>query len=179
MEFPCPYHGSAHNILVLVVGVLAQLVERLVRNEKVRSSSLLGSTKSSPAESRIDLRAVRRFTTGMKRFASLSILTSLALLSGCTHLKSKPPARPAIPALAVVTPDNSLAGKVVSYNSVGRFVVLNFPSRLMPQTDQRLFLYRAGLRVAEVKVTGPQNDDNTVADLVSGDAQAGDEVRDR
>ena len=27
-----------------VVGVLAQLVERLVRNEKVRSSSLLGST---------------------------------------------------------------------------------------------------------------------------------------
>jgi hypothetical protein len=28
----------------LVVGVLAQLVERLVRNEKVRSSSLLGST---------------------------------------------------------------------------------------------------------------------------------------
>ena len=27
-----------------MVGVLAQLVERLVRNEKVRSSSLLGST---------------------------------------------------------------------------------------------------------------------------------------
>ena len=32
-----------------VVGVLAQLVERLVRNEKVRSSSLLGSTKIKSA----------------------------------------------------------------------------------------------------------------------------------
>lgn len=31
----------------LVDGVVAQLVERLVRNEKVRSSSLLGSTIST------------------------------------------------------------------------------------------------------------------------------------
>jgi hypothetical protein len=122
---------------------------------------------------------MRRLTISMKWFASLSVLITVALLSGCTHLKSKPPARPANPAITVVTPDNSLAGKVVSYNSAGQFVVLNFPSRQMPQTDQRLFLYRAGLKVAEVKVTGPQNDDNTVADLVSGDAQTGDEVRDR
>ena len=49
----------------------------------------------------------------------------------------------------------------------------------MPKLEQRLFLYRAGLKVAEVNVTGPQSDDNTVADLVSGDAQTGDEVRDR
>ena len=76
-------------------------------------------------------------------------------------------------------PDASLTGKVVSYNSIGRFVVLNFPARRMPNTDQHLFLYRVGLKVAEVRVTGPQNDDNIVADLVTGDAQAGDEVRDQ
>jgi hypothetical protein len=35
------------------------------------------------------------------------------------------------------------------------------------------------LKVAEIKVTGPQRDNNTVADLVSGDAQVGDEVRDQ
>jgi hypothetical protein len=35
------------------------------------------------------------------------------------------------------------------------------------------------LKVAEVKVTGPQRDNNIVADLVSGDAQVGDEVRDQ
>jgi hypothetical protein len=49
----------------------------------------------------------------------------------------------------------------------------------MPKMDQHLFLYRAGLKVAEMVVTGPQSDDNTVADLVSGDAQVGDEVRDQ
>ncbi len=79
----------------------------------------------------------------------------------------------------IVTPDNSLAGKVVTYNSIGRFVVLNFPSRRMPNVNQRLFLYRAGLKVAEVRVAGPQNDDNTVADLVSGEARVGDDVRDQ
>jgi hypothetical protein len=78
-----------------------------------------------------------------------------------------------------VTPDNSLAGKVLAYNYPGRFVVLEFPAGPMPKTDQSLFLYRAGLKVAEVKITGPQRDNNTVADLVSGDAQIGDEVRDQ
>jgi len=101
------------------------------------------------------------------------------LLAGCVHHK---PAQAAVvnkPAPTIVTPDNSLAGKVVSYNDVGRFVVLNFPSGRMPKMDQHLFLYRAGLKVAEVVVTGPQSDDNTVADLASGDAQTGDDVRDQ
>jgi hypothetical protein len=35
------------------------------------------------------------------------------------------------------------------------------------------------LKIAEVKVCGPQRDDNIVADLVSGDAEVGDEVRDQ
>jgi hypothetical protein len=79
----------------------------------------------------------------------------------------------------IVTPDNSLAGKVLAYNSPGHFVVLGFPAGPMPKMDQTLFLYRAGLKVAEVKITGPQRDSNTVADVVNGNAQAGDEVRDQ
>jgi hypothetical protein len=116
----------------------------------------------------------------MKRSASLNCAVAGMLMAGCMQFKSKP-AAPAssAPPPAIVTPDNSLVGKVVSYSSAGRFVVLNFPSRQMPKPDSRLFLYRTGLKVAEVKVTGPQNDDNIVADLVSGDAQTGDEVRDR
>ena len=105
------------------------------------------------------------------------------LLSGCFHHKPAPaPARPAVvgtPAPAIVTPDTTLAGPVVSYNETGRIVVLNFPAARMPKLDQHLFIYRAGLKVAEVTVTGPQSDDNTVADLLSGDAQAGDQVRDQ
>jgi hypothetical protein len=45
--------------------------------------------------------------------------------------------------------------------------------------DQTLFLYRDGLKVGEVKITGPQKDENIVADLLHGEARAGDEVRDR
>jgi len=42
-----------------------------------------------------------------------------------------------------------------------------------------LFLYRGGLKTAEVRVTGPQHENNIVADLISGDAQVGDTVSDK
>jgi hypothetical protein len=116
----------------------------------------------------------------MKFFPSLMLAFAGLLLAGCVH---RQPAHPAAvvnaPPPAIVTPDASLAGKVVSYNSVGRFVVLNFPAGRLPKMDQKLFLYRAGLKVAELNVTGPQSDDNTVADVVSGEARVGDEVRDQ
>jgi zona occludens toxin (predicted ATPase) len=79
----------------------------------------------------------------------------------------------------IVTPDYSLAAKVVSVNTIGRFVVLSFPASQMPKMDQTLFIYRDGLKVAEVRVTGPQQDNNTVADITSGEAQVGDTVRDQ
>jgi hypothetical protein len=117
----------------------------------------------------------------MKSFAPLLLVAAGLLLAGCVHHKASAPAPAAAaqPAPTIVTPDNSLTGKVVSYDDTGRFVVLNFPAGRMPKMDQRLFLYRGGLKVAEVVVTGPQSDDNTVADLASGDAQVGDEVRDQ
>ena len=79
----------------------------------------------------------------------------------------------------IITPDASLAAKVVRYNSTGRFVVLNFPVGQMPGMGQSLFLYHNGLKAGEVKITGPQRDSNVVADLVTGEAQVGDEVRDQ
>ncbi len=116
----------------------------------------------------------------MKRLLSLLLLGAGLPLTGCVHREAAHPAalvNPPPP--AIVTPDASLAGKVVSYNSIGRFVVLSFPAGRMPKMDQKLFLYRAGLKVAELNVTGPQSEDNTVADVVSGEAQVGDEVRDQ
>lgn len=109
------------------------------------------------------------------------LLCAIALAlatSGCSwfgHKTATPgPARTA--AGDLITPDYSLSAKVISVNTVGRFVVLAFPGGGMPKIDQTLFLYRAGLKVAELRVTGPQQDNNIVADLVSGDAQVGDTV---
>ena len=79
----------------------------------------------------------------------------------------------------IVTPENALVGKVATVNSAARFVVLSFPVGRLPAIEQRLNVSRRGLKVGEVKITGPQQDENIVADIVAGDAETGDEVRDR
>lgn len=115
----------------------------------------------------------------MKLLPSLTLLLVVILFSGCASRKVKPAVSVAPMPPAIVTPDNSLTAKVVSYNSVGRFVVLSCPVGQMPRLGQTLFLYRNGLKVSEIKITGPQNDSNIVADLLTGDAQVGDAVRDQ
>jgi len=66
---------------------------------------------------------------------------------------------------------------VVSVNPTARFVVLTFPIGALPGLEKRLNVYRGGLKVGEIKITGPQRDNNTVADIVTGECQIGDEVR--
>jgi hypothetical protein len=124
---------------------------------------------------------------------SLTVILLCALsLTGCfwkkhTAKQATPPPRAGTPATAksgsatkqalTVTPENALVGKVALVNSTGRFVVLNFPLGKMAATEQRMDLYRRGLKVGEVKVTGPAREDNIVADLVAGEAEVGDEAR--
>jgi hypothetical protein len=114
---------------------------------------------------------------------TISLFATLLLLafggSGCFlfghHHHSTAAAQAPKP---IITPDSSLVAKVVSVNTVARFVVLGFPPDRMPKVGQTLFIYHKGLKVAQVKVTGPQQENNIVADLISGDANAGDIVRD-
>jgi hypothetical protein len=78
---------------------------------------------------------------------------------------------------AIVTPGGSLPGKVVSFNPNGRFAVLRFPLGEMPPQQRRVGVFRDGLKVGEMKISGPQRDTHTVADLIAGECRAGDEVR--
>jgi len=125
----------------------------------------------------------------MRIVFALGVASALGLL-GCGHRKPSA-ARPArspgdVSSFAsasnhtlIVTPDKALIGKVLTVNPAGRFVVLNFPVGHLPQLEQQLNVYRLGLKVGEVKVTGPQRDDNIVGDVTAGDVAVGDEVRDR
>jgi hypothetical protein len=70
-----------------------------------------------------------------------------------------------------------MMGRVARVNENARFAVITFPVGMMPAKDTRLSVYRRGLKVGEVKVTGPQQQDNTVADIVNGEVQPGDELR--
>ena len=114
----------------------------------------------------------------MKTFSLFALLLALMVFSGCATKKAGNTSPVAAPS-PIVTPDESFTARVVSVNTVGRFVVLNFPAQPMPRLQQTLFLYRGGLKVAQVRVSGPQADDDIVADLVEGDAQVGDAVRDQ
>lgn len=138
----------------------------------------------------------------MRILLALPLLTAL-FMAGCAHKQEAvfkpvagathatppgsstatpaPVAKPAAttPGTLIVTPGSGLTGKVAKYNDAGRFVVLEFPVGHMPALEQRLFVYHNGLKVGELKVTGPQRDDHIVADLTNGEAQAGDEARDK
>lgn len=121
----------------------------------------------------------------MKKLLPISLFALALALSGCGLFKHNNTSSPQTDQpntvksspQPIVTPDESMGAKVLSVNSVGRFVVLNFPNGQMPKIDEQMFLYRNGLKTAEVKVAGPQQDTSIVADIVSGDAQTGDDVR--
>jgi hypothetical protein len=122
----------------------------------------------------------------MRSLLSLILLCALAVWGCAARKTAVPPGAgatavpsgvPATNQTLIVTPENALVGKVAMVNTTARFVVLNFPLGKMAAVEQRLNLYRRGLKVGEVKVTGPQREDNTVADLVAGEAEVGDEVR--
>jgi len=129
-----------------------------------------------------------------------AVLMAVAIVAGgCASKKSAPPKstaakkasatpvakpvasekKPEAEAKPIVTPENLLVGTVATFNTAGRFVVLDFPLGKMPVLDQTMFVFRQGLKVGEVKITGPERDHNTVGDLISGEARKGDEVRDK
>ena len=76
-----------------------------------------------------------------------------------------------------VTPINELSGKVAAVNPVLRFVVIDFYLSQLPQIGQLMSVYRQGQKVGEVKISGPEQNRNIAADITTGDARVGDDVR--
>jgi hypothetical protein len=78
----------------------------------------------------------------------------------------------------IVTPGQGTTGRVTSINPAVRYVVVSYAVGIpLPPIEQRLSVYRAGLKVAEIKVSGPNLDTHIVADIVAGECKVGDEVR--
>ncbi|HTA28895.1 MAG TPA: hypothetical protein VK731_00345 [Candidatus Cybelea sp.] len=102
------------------------------------------------------------------------------LLAGC--LQPKPPANLPPPSVkqkhqdTYVTPALSAQGRVEMVNLEGRFVVLSFPAGHVPPPGQKWRINHRGLLIGRVKITGPQRQIDTVADIVEGEANVGDEA---
>jgi hypothetical protein len=141
--------------------------------------------------------ASARFTAAMKMLLP-TILAVALISSGCGLFKKEEPVEsppppiyfgtsgtnlivlpPPVDAKLIVTPGSGVLGRVTAYNDAGHFVILDFPIGHVPANGQRMFIYRNGLKVGEAKITGPQNENHIVADLAEGEAQKGDEVRDK
>jgi hypothetical protein len=58
-----------------------------------------------------------------------------------------------------------------------RYVVIDFDLRHSPPLGQSLSVYREGLKIGEVKLTGPVMGTAAAGDIVAGQAAVGDTVR--
>jgi len=108
------------------------------------------------------------------------------MLAGCARSQPEFPGQAAAaatgatekPSTVIVTSAPANAGRITSVNPAARFVVITYPVGVpLPATDRKLDVYRGGLKVGEIKITGPSRDLNTVADITAGECQPGDEVR--
>ena len=96
---------------------------------------------------------------------------------GAVSSSRRPPPSATHPPAVIVTPSNTNVGRITSVNPGARFVVITYPLGNVPGANRRLNVYRAGLKVGEVKITGPARDNNTVADIMAGECQVNDEVK--
>ncbi len=116
----------------------------------------------------------------------LSFACGLALLiAGCAQspaasrrVRSVPPDVAQGSTNVTVVPVVAITGKVVLVDRKGGFVVLRLAPMLSPFKDTRLFVYHNGKKTAELRISGPQQDVNTVADIMAGDPQPNDLVSD-
>jgi hypothetical protein len=77
----------------------------------------------------------------------------------------------------VITLTDPWAGKVAFVNPEARFVILDYSLSQMPPAGRRLTVFRQGIRVGEVKISGQPQDGYIAADITAGDIQTGDETR--
>lgn len=127
----------------------------------------------------------RALTARMQGSLRLAMLLGVLVVSGCARDKStraqvasvSGQSTTATNATLIVTPEEGLNGKVTWVNANLRFVVITFPVGQMPVIDRRLNVYRHGLKVGEVRISGPQSDDSIVADIMAGEATTGDAIR--
>lgn len=113
------------------------------------------------------------------------ILAGAVCVTGCSKTKSRrgpdavgPNGAASVqPAEMSVVPSASVSGRVASVNVPGQFVIVTFESGPMPVPDQKLNVYRGGMKVGEVKVSREQLGQNAAADIIAGEARVGDTVR--
>jgi hypothetical protein len=109
------------------------------------------------------------------------LLCLMLLFVGCAH--PKPPTNFPPPSMqppiqrTYVTPDLRTLGRVELVNAAAGFLVVSFPPGHVPPRGQHWEITHLGVKVGEVTISGPQREADTVADIVDGTANIGDQAR--
>ena len=83
--------------------------------------------------------------------------------------KTKPP---------IVTPASGISGRVALVNTLLRYVIVDFSlSSQAPMPEQKMGVYRQGVKVGEIKISEQSQALNFAADITAGEVQMGDVVR--
>lgn len=102
----------------------------------------------------------------------------VVLLVGCA---ASPGGKPTSPegtnSVPVIRPLDGSVGRIVRVQSALRFVVVDYRLNQPPAPEQRLAVYREGVRIGELKAGYIRRETTVSADILSGDPQEGDEVR--
>ena len=151
--------------------------------------SAVRGERLTPAGSRAD-------TVGVRGFMGMFLLA--AAVTGCSPAAAPPSASPnaaapspastgppptrtnrvaITPRYPAINPITPVQGRVTFVNDRFRFVIVDFAFHQMPQLEQRLGVYRRDVRIGEVRISGPADGSTIVADIMSGDADLGDQVR--
>ncbi|MFM1943328.1 MAG: hypothetical protein RI897_2310 [Verrucomicrobiota bacterium] len=107
---------------------------------------------------------------------SLAITSLVYLLSlpGCTNPTTAN--RPSSTPPAEVLPDERPRGRIVTVNLPLRYVVMDFELSTPPEIGQRMDVFREGLKIGEVQLSGPIMGSAAAGDIVTGQAAVGDTV---
>ena len=110
----------------------------------------------------------------MRRITILAIL--LVMGTGCGHSRDEIK-KPSPTTKSVMTPINRVSGHVVLVNADLKYVVVDFPTGKLPVPNQRLNVYHEGDKVAEIIISPQSRDSTFAADIVKGEVQPRDIVR--
>jgi hypothetical protein len=77
----------------------------------------------------------------------------------------------------LITPTSSPVGRITFVNQQSQFILAAFPLGQVPAEGALLSIFRGGRKVGEVKVSKEMLGTSRSADILSGSAQEGDEVR--
>lgn len=105
------------------------------------------------------------------------VVLLVAVVAGCATPKESANEKKAAAPKDTVRPVYPVGGRIALVNEKARFVIIDFTNSRPPELEQKLAIYRAGLKVADVKVSGPFRNTTVAADIMAGEVRYGDEVK--